>query len=98
MLNTAEKRYEKELVKHVKKLGGKCLKFNTISEAGNPDRLILLPGGFSCWVELKSDGKNLDKLQQIRFRELFALGQNVWSVNSEDQLSILKGYLQKQVK
>lgn len=81
-----EHRIEQRLVKGIKKLGGKCLKVNTLSEDALPDRQIFLPGGLMKWVETKRPGKKPTPLQQIRIDELTALGFDVRVIDTIEQV------------
>ena len=75
MPKISEKRIERYLVDQVKKqLGGKALKFNSSGYSGAPDRLIVLPGGWAAFAEIKAPGKILRPLQEKRCAELAALG------------------------
>ena len=65
---------EKRLSDEVKNLNGLSLKLNSQSANGIPDRLILLPNGRAYFVELKSEGKDLDPLQSYWKRKLESLG------------------------
>lgn len=58
-----EKRIETKLVEEVDKLKGQCLKLNSQSANGVPDRLVLLPGKRLYFIELKRPGKKLQPLQ-----------------------------------
>ena len=69
-----EKVIEKKLVDEIKKLGGLCLKFNSQSMAGIPDRIILLNNKRMCFVETKARNKKLRPLQFITKRKLESLG------------------------
>lgn len=69
-----EKEIEKVLVKEVKKMGGLCLKFNSLSMAGIPDRIVLMHGGRLAFVELKKKGKKPRPLQKRRIKQLRDLG------------------------
>lgn len=69
-----EKLIEKKLREAVKKLGGKALKFSSPYETGYPDRLILMPGGKTYWVELKTTGKKPTEKQLLKQNELRSLG------------------------
>ncbi len=59
-----EKEIERALVKEVKKLGGLCLKFNSLSMTGIPDRIILMKNARLVFVELKQKGKKPRPLQK----------------------------------
>jgi hypothetical protein len=85
-----EKLIEKKLKEAVKKLGGKAVKFSSPFETGWPDRLVLMPGGFMWWVELKSTGKPLSPRQRIVCGELEALGFKVWKIDNQN---LLDGFL-----
>lgn len=75
-------------VKHeVKSLGGKALKFLSNYWVGAPDRIILLPGGKTCFVEVKSTGEKLRPVQKTRRKELEKLGFKVYVVDSEESLN-----------
>ena len=58
-----EKTIEKYLFDKVKELGGKCVKLNPLNNVGIPDRMILLPGGKTIFVELKQKDKQPRKSQ-----------------------------------
>lgn len=87
---TSEKSLERALVKRVKNLGGLCLKFASSTETGYPDRLVLLPGGMACWVEVKSDGQAPTRFQEIRHGELRRRGMAVYVVDSREKLDRLE--------
>jgi hypothetical protein len=80
-----EKQLEKKLVREVKKLGGKALKFTSRFETGWPDRLVLLTGR-TYWVEMKSPGGELSPRQKVVRKELTDLGFPVWVIDTEEKL------------
>lgn len=88
-----EKVLEKKLVEGVKKLGGKALKFSSITDTSYPDRIVMLPGAKTFWVELKSTGKIQTKLQALRCRELSELGFETFVIDTEAKLDVLLMYL-----
>ena len=49
----SEKYLERKLVERIKAAGGLCLKFASVTEAGYPDRVCLMPNARTLWVELK---------------------------------------------
>jgi hypothetical protein len=63
----------------LKYLGGFVLplKLNLQGNRGWPDRLIILPNGRVCWVELKRPGGVVAKLQCARHRALKEMGHAV---------------------
>lgn len=77
----SEKYLERKLVERIKAHGGLCLKFASITEAGYPDRLCLMPHGRTLWVELKTTGRKPTKLQEIRHQELRERGFAVYVVD-----------------
>ncbi len=66
----SEKALERYLVERVKACGGECLKYYAASATGWPDRIVLMPGGVTAWVELKSKGKRPTPLQRTRLERL----------------------------
>lgn len=77
----SEKYLERKLVERIKAHGGLCLKFASVTEAGYPDRLCLMPHGRTLWVELKTTGRKPTKLQEIRHQELRERGFAVYIVD-----------------
>lgn len=77
-----EKEVERKLREEVKKKGGVALKFVSPGMSGVPDRIILLPGGQICFVELKAPGKKPRPLQLSRHAMLRRLGFAVFVVDS----------------
>ena len=89
----SEKAIERYLVDEVKKLGGVCLKYSNQNMAGYPDRLILLPGARTIWVELKSKGKHTTPLQHVRIRTLQNLGYSVFVCDNKESVdNVIKTY------
>lgn len=83
----SEKDIEKRLVREVEALGGLCIKYFNPAQTGYPDRLCLLPGGETFWVELKAPGKKLRRSQEIRKGKLEGLGQRVYVADGLDAVS-----------
>lgn len=65
-----ERLIEKHLVDMIKMLDGMCLKFISPSNAGVPDRLVILPSGKIIFVELKTDVGRLSKIQEHTIDEM----------------------------
>lgn len=76
--NSIEQRFKNE----VKKRGGRALKFTSPGTCGVPDRIVLIPGGRTVFVELKAPGEKLEPLQQKRAQELRSLGYQVYCLDS----------------
>jgi hypothetical protein len=70
--------------RHVRRdLGGETFKIlPTIS--GLPDRIAVLPGGVTHWVELKAPGGRLRPVQIYRHGRLRALGATVTVLTNRD--------------
>ena len=83
----SEKNIERHLTEEVKKAGGLCLKFSSMTETGYPDRVLLFPGGLMAFVELKSTGKKPTKLQEIRHVQLREMGFPVYVIDHLDRVA-----------
>ena len=81
-----EKHIEQKLTAKVKAMGGMAIKFTSPVMDGMPDRLILLPGGRMCFVELKAPGEKRRPLQIWRAKQLTALGFKAYCIDSMDQI------------
>lgn len=79
-----EKEVEAYLVRRVKALGGHCLKWVSPGNSGVPDRIVLLPEGGICFVELKRPkGGTVGHLQEYWRMVLTDLGFEAHIVNSK---------------
>ncbi|MBO4849877.1 MAG: VRR-NUC domain-containing protein [Prevotella sp.] len=81
-----EKSIESYLSRRVRETGGLCLKFTSQVDTGYPDRLLLLPGGRTAWVEVKSRGEKPRRLQVVRMERLVRLGFAVHVVDSREKV------------
>ncbi len=81
-----EKNIEKYLVKKVRSIGGIAFKFISPSLVGVPDRLVLLPNGRVFFVELKSKGKKLRAIQEVRKRQIEKLGFLVYVIDEKKKV------------
>ena len=89
--DVSEKAIERYLCDRVKSLGGVCLKYSNAGAVGYPDRVALMPGGRSIWIELKSRGRKVSKVQAIRFKKLASIGHTVYVADSKSAVDdILK--------
>lgn len=86
MDKNSEKYLERELTKSVGAIGGMNIKIHNPYHRGLPDRLVILPDGGICWVELKSKGKKPTKLQAVAHAELRKRRQEVFVIDSYDEL------------
>ena len=69
-----ESEIEKMLVDEVRKAGGRAYKFVSPGNDGVPDRIVIMPGGYLMFVELKTDTGRLSKLQTVQINRLKNLG------------------------
>ena len=82
-----ERDIEAYLVRRVKECGGKAYKFVSPTNRGVADRLVVLPGGYVWFVEVKTEGGRVSPLQRVFADEVKALGCNyalVWSKENVD--------------
>lgn len=82
-----EREIEKILVSEVKALGGRAYKFTSPGNDGVPDRMVCLPGGRICFVELKSEVGRLTPLQRTQITRLRELGQRVFIIRGLEGLA-----------
>lgn len=68
---------ESFFVRRVRELGGICIKI-TPTQAGVPDRLVLLPNSKMYLVELKSDDGALSAIQKHQHSKINELGIHVY--------------------
>lgn len=83
-----EKKIEQELVKHIKSKSGLCIKLNSSTMVGLPDRLVILKNKI-IFIELKAPKQKPRKLQISVMSRLENLGCDVRVIdNLEDIKSI----------
>ena len=79
-----EKKIEQELIKYIKSKGGLCIKLNSSTMAGLPDRLVILKNKI-IFIELKAPKQKPRKLQIVIINKLKNLGCDVRVIdNLED--------------
>lgn len=81
-----ESTIEARLVREVKKRGGLCYKFTSPGNPGVPDRIVILPGGTTIYVELKTEIGRLAKIQKWQIEELRKRGADVRVLKGMDQV------------
>lgn len=92
-----EKDIEKYLVRKVRTvLGGRAYKLVSPGNAGMPDRMVCLPGGFAVFVELKAPGKTTRPLQDVQIGRLRKLGFRVEVIDSTEAADALVDRLRKE--
>ena len=81
-----EKTIEQALVRATKKAGGIAPKLTSPANAGMPDRIIILPNGKICFVELKAPGKKPRPLQTRQMQRLATLGCMVRTLDNPQKI------------
>ena len=81
-----EQEIELQLVRAVKKMGGRAVKFMSPGFDGMPDRLVLLPGGKCGFVEVKAPSRKPRALQVVRHEMLKELGFKVYVADAKEQI------------
>lgn len=89
MQKIKEHQIEEQLVKIVKAQGGLCLKINSTSMTGLPDRLLLLPEGKFAFVEVKRPGKKPRPIQVKRMNDLKKLGFRCYVLDNLEQIDTI---------
>ena len=74
-----ESEIEAKLRDRIRAAGGMCLKWESPGYVGVPDRMILMPGGYICFAELKTYGKKERPRQEYVQKQLRQLGFEVFS-------------------
>lgn len=77
---------EQHLVREVNRRKGLCLKFNSQSMTGIPDRIILMKNGTVGFVEVKQKGKKPRPLQELRMKQLRRLGFKVYTLDEKEKI------------
>lgn len=77
---------EGRLRQEAKKRGGMALKFVSPGMNGEPDRIVLMPGGKLAFVELKAPGKIPRALQEKRIGQLRKLGFSVYVLDGTERI------------
>lgn len=81
-----ESKLERRLVNEVKRIGGIAPKFVSPGNRGVNDRLVILPGGQTIYVEMKSPGKPLEPLQARWARILRNMGHRFYKIDSNEDI------------
>ena len=81
-----ERDVESRFRKAVEACGCRCLKFVSPGFAGVPDRIVLIPGGKICFVELKAPGKRERPRQRYVQGLLRKMGFEVFSSVDDKRL------------
>lgn len=82
-----ESTLEQRLVREVKRIGGIAPKWTSPGNSGVPDRIVILPGGRTVYVEMKAPGKKLTPLQERWATILRGLDQRVYKLDSVEAIN-----------
>lgn len=83
MQNIREVKVERALRKAAETAGGKAYKFVSPGVLGVPDRIVVIPGGLVCFVEVKAPGEKPRPSQRHVLRQLYRIGARVATVDNE---------------
>lgn len=83
MQNIREVKVEQALRKAAEKAGGRAFKFVSPGAVGVPDRIVVLPGGITGFVEVKAPGEKPRPVQRAVLRKLYRMGARVAVVDNE---------------
>ena len=94
-----EKSVEDYLVQQVKLRGGECIKIETPSERGWPDRLCILPCGIVFLVETKKPkGGVISKYQSYIVGRINRLGTHAYIAHTRDVIDSIMIDVEKILK
>lgn len=86
-----ERDIERYLSQEVLAKGGIAYKFVSPQRRGVPDRVVLFPGGWLIWVELKAPGKTPEPHQLREHERMRKMGQRVAVIDSFEGVDLLCG-------
>ena len=81
-----ESAIEAWMVRAVRSRGGLCYKWVSPGTTGVPDRIVILPGGRTIYVELKTEVGRLSEIQKHIHAELRKRGADVRTLYGLDQV------------
>lgn len=85
-MEISEKQLERKFREAVRRAGGRAYKFISPGNAGVPDRLVVLPGGRTGFVELKRKGGKPRPDQRHQMEILEKLGCVTAVLDSADRI------------
>lgn len=90
----SEKKVEKFLKFTIEQAGGMCYKFQSPGRRFVTDRICVLNGGVTVWVECKGETGSLSKGQLREIHRLRALEHEAFAVSSTQEVKQLMEYLE----
>lgn len=95
-MDKLEKDIESYFVNAVEHHDGLCLKFTSPSWAGVPDRVVMLPGVNTFFVEFKRTGEVVRPLQRLVIKKMTKAGATVHVIDSKEHgKALLKYYIER---
>lgn len=88
-MGKAENSVESHLIRQVRAAGGMCLKFSAQTTTGVPDRICILPGVGTVFVETKAPGGACSKIQLVRHDQMRAAGAQVYVASTRAAVDAL---------
>ena len=92
----SEKKTEIYLTERTCALGGQSYKWSSPNNKGVPDRICIFPGPVHVFVEVKSEGETLSKVQSLVHRDLKLLTRHVYTVDTKVEVDNLLYVLRKE--
>lgn len=83
----SEKDLERRFVEMVTRYGGIAYKMQNVYQSGFPDRVVFMPGGGVYFVEFKSGGGTMSRMQVYVREKLTRMGYRYYVVDSREKLS-----------
>ena len=87
-----ERDVEKHFIWTVERMGGITYKFTSPGRKGVADRIACLPDGSTWFVELKTKGGRLSKLQMLFAKEITSVNQKyacLWTKEQVDEFAAI---------
>jgi Holliday junction resolvase len=90
LMSETESEIERYLVQQTLCRGGDCVKLARPGGRGMPDRLVLMPGGWACFVECKREKRNTVRpWQKQTIRRFRALGHRALIIRRKEEVDAM---------
>lgn len=76
---------ERYFKREAEKRGAIVWKFVSPNQSGVPDRIVLMPGGWVAFAEIKAPGKKPRALQKAVFAKMARLDIPVWVIDTKEK-------------
>lgn len=96
--NPLEKEIEEKVVQYAKKFSILVYKFTSMGKRSVPDRLFILPGGATFFIEFKRRGEQPTASQRVEISKLQQQGATVYVIDNVEagraavDAELMKGY------